>query len=110
MSKTVSLAILFVVALGVVYPLARQNPADTITVYGAGATPCSTWTQHLTDKAAHPGDVQWVFGFVSAAGVFAGVHLKVDADAIEPFMTKYCQEHPTSTVTTAAANLVGSLR
>jgi len=83
---------------------------DTFMAYGAGATPCSTWTEHLTDKAAHAGDLQWVLGFATAAGVFAGVHLKADANAIEPFMTKYCQEHPADTITTASANLVGNLR
>ena len=84
--------------------------ADTFTVYGAGAAPCSSWTTHLPDKAQHQLDAQWVFGFVSAAGVFAGIQLKAGAEGIEPFMAKYCQEHPTDTVTTAAANLVGMLR
>jgi hypothetical protein len=109
MLKAISLSVLFVVVFGAVSPLA-QEPADTFMVYGAGATTCSVWTQHLTDKAQHPGDLQWVLGFVSAAGVFAGVRLKADANAIEPYITKYCQEHPTITITTAAANLVGTLR
>jgi len=108
MSKIVCLTLLCVCVVGVGQSRARQ--ADTFTVYGAGAAPCSTWTQHLSDRGLHAGDAQWVFGFVSAAGVFAGVHLKVEADALEPFITKYCQEHPTSTLTTAAANLVGTLR
>jgi hypothetical protein len=108
--KTIGFGVLMAIALGAAYPFAAQAPADTFMVYGAGTAMCSTWTAHLTDKALHPLDVQWVFGFVSAAGVFAGVHLKADANAIEPFVAKYCQEHPTETVTTAAANLVGSLR
>lgn len=108
--KGLSLAVLLVIAFGAAYPSAAQAPADTIMVYGTGAAACSTWTQRLTDKALHPGDLQWVLGFVSAAGVFAGVHLKADANAIEPFITKYCQDHPSDTITTAAANMVGNLR
>jgi len=98
---------LILVAAGVRHSFAQ---ADSFTAYGAGATPCSTWTVHLPDKAVHAGDLQWVFGFATAAGVFAGVQLKADPNAIEPYMTKYCQEHPTDTITTATANMVGNLR
>jgi len=83
---------------------------DTFTAYGAGTAACSAWTDHLGDKAAHAGDLQWVLGFASAAGVFAGVQLKADPNAFEPFMAKYCQDHPTDTITSGAANLVGNLR
>jgi hypothetical protein len=102
--------VLLVMAFAAAYALAAQAPADTFTVYGAGAAPCSSWTEHLSDKALHAQDVQWVLGFASAAGVFAGVQVKGEPDAIDPFLTKYCQEHPTSTITTAAANMVGNLR
>ena len=106
--KIACLAVLLAIASGAAYPFAAQAPADTFTVYGAGATTCSTWTQHLTDKALHPGDLQWVLGFASAAGVFAGAQLKIDANGIDPFITKYCQDHPAETLTTAAAYLVGN--
>jgi hypothetical protein len=102
--------VLLLIVLGTAYPFATQAPADVFVVYGAGTASCSSWTARLKDPALHPQDVQWVFGFVSAAGVFAGVQLKADANAIEPFVTKYCQEHPTDTLTTAAANMVGNLR
>ncbi len=108
--KILGFGVLMAIAFGAAHPIAAQAPADTFMVYGAGTAACSSWTAHLSDRALHPLDVQWVFGFVSAAGVFAGVHLKVDANGIEPFVTKYCQEHPAETVTTAAANLVGTLR
>lgn len=108
--KIVGTGILLVIALGTAYPFAAQAPADTFLVYGAGTASCSSWTEHLKDQGLHSQDVQWVFGFVSAAGVFAGVQLKADANAIEPFVTKYCQEHPTNTLTSAAANTVGNLR
>ena len=98
------------VVLAAAYPRAQQAPADVFTIYGAGTASCRSWTEHLTDKALHPLDLHWVFGFVSAAGVFEGIQLKVDADGIEPFMTKYCGEHPQETITTAAANLVGTQR
>jgi len=101
------LALSFVAAA---YPFARQAPADTFTVYGVGTATCGTWTEHLTDRGLHLIDLHWVFGFVSAAGVFTGVQLKVDANGIEPVITKYCQEHPLDTITSAAARLVGSLR
>ena len=83
---------------------------DSFTAYGAGATRCTTWTEHLTDKTAHAGDLQWVFGFATAAGVFAGVHLNPDPNTIEPYMTKYCEEHPSETITSATAYMVGHLR
>jgi len=110
---TVKLAagvILLATFFAAAYAFAAQAPADTFTVYGAGAAPCSTWTEHVSDKALHAQDVQWVLGFASAAGVFAGVQVKGDPNGIDPFLTKYCQEHPTATITTAAANMVGNLR
>jgi hypothetical protein len=108
--KIVGSTMLLVIVLGAAYPFATQAPADIFMVYGAGTASCTSWTQHLKDPSLHPQDAQWVFGFVSAAGVFAGVQLKADANAIEPFVTKYCQEHPMDTLTTAAANMVGNLR
>jgi hypothetical protein len=108
--KTLGPGVLLMIALVAAYPIAAQAPADTFTVYGAGTASCGAWTEHLKDKAQHPLDLQWVFGFVSAAEVFAGINLKVDANGIEPFLTKHCQEHPMDTITTAAATLVGSLR
>jgi hypothetical protein len=108
--KLAGSVVLVAIAFTAADPIAAQAPADTFMVYGAGTAPCSSWNGHLTDKVLHPQDLQWVFGFVSAASVFAGVQLKADANALEPFVTKYCQEHPTNTITTAAANMVGSLR
>ena len=87
-----------------------QQPSDAFTVYGAGTANCASWTEHLSNTNLHSLDLHWVFGFVSAAGLFAGVQLKLDANGVEPFITKYCQEHPQDTITTAAANLVGSVR
>ena len=107
--KTVCCGLVLAV-LAVVDPFAQQPPADTFIIYGAGTASCGSWTAHLNDKTLHPLDLHWVFGFVSAAGVFAGVQLKGDANTIEPYMTKYCAEHPLETITTAAANLVGNLR
>jgi hypothetical protein len=102
--------IAFAMVLAAADPFAQQAPADSFMVYGAGTASCRSWTDHLSDRSLHPLDAQWVFGFVSAAGVFAGIQLKADANAIEPFMTKYCQDHPADTITTAAASLVGNLR
>ena len=106
--KRVIFCILAGVALVAADPTARQ--ADTFTVFGSGTANCTTWNERVKDTSLHALDLQWVFGFVSAAGVFAGVQLKVDANGIEPFITTYCQEHPSDTITTAAATLVGKLR
>jgi hypothetical protein len=108
--RSITLGVLLPLALGVGYLFAAQAPADTFVAYGAGTAPCSAWTEHLNEKTLHAQDVQWVLGFTSAAGVFAGVQLKADPNAIEPYVTKFCQEHPTDTITTAAANMVGNLR
>jgi hypothetical protein len=105
--KMVTGGVVLGILVASVHLFARQAP-DTFTVYGVGAASCASWTEHLSDKTLHAVDLQWVFGFVSAAGVFGGVQLKVDANGIEPFMAKYCQEHPAETVTTAAATLIGS--
>ena len=107
--KLVSSSILIALVLLTDAPVARQAPG-TFMAYGAGTATCAAWTEHLKDTNAHARDLHWVFGFVSAAGVFAGVQLKVDADGIDPFMTSHCQEHPADTITTAAATLVGKLR
>jgi hypothetical protein len=92
-------------AVGVV---ARQT--DTFTTYGAGAASCAAWTEHLKDRPVHEADLQWVLGFVSAAGVFAGVQLKVGPNDIAPFITAHCQANPTHTITSAAATLTGKLQ
>jgi len=110
MSKMIGLAGFFIVALGDIAPVAQQPTDDIVMVFGAGTGTCTAWSQHLTDKIQHANDAQWVFGFVSAAGVFEGVHLKVDPNGIEPLITKYCQDHQSETIMTAAANLVGTLR
>ena len=107
--KLATSVVLVVLVFAAAYAFAGQAPADTFTVYGAGAAPCSTWTEHVSDKPLHAQEVQWVLGFASAAGVFAGVQVKGDPNGIDPFVTKYCQEHPTATITTAAANMVGNL-
>ena len=107
--KPVLFCVAVAVALVAARPLAQQ-PADTFMVFGSGTANCSAWNDRLKDTNLHALDLQWVLGFVSAAGVFAGVQLKVDANGIEPFITNYCQEHPTDTITTAAATLVGKMR
>jgi hypothetical protein len=107
--KLVSSSVLIALVLLADAPVARQEPGTFMT-YGAGTATCATWTERLKDINGHARDLQWVFGFVSAAGVFAGVQLKVEADGIEPFMTSYCQDHPGDTITMAAATLVGKLR
>jgi hypothetical protein len=107
--KSVVFCVLAGVALVAAGPLAQQ-PADTFMVFGSGTANCRAWNDRLKDANLHALDLQWVFGFVSAAGVFAGVQLKVDANGIEPFVTTYCQEHPADTITSAAATLVGKLR
>jgi hypothetical protein len=86
-----------------------QDPG-TFTSYGVGAATCASWTEHLKDTNLHARDLQWVLGFASAAGVFAGVQLKVEPDGIAPFITTYCQEHAADTITSAAATMVGKLR
>ena len=90
--------------------LLAQQPSDTFTVYGAGAARCATWTEHVSNSSLHALDREWVFGFVSAAGVFAGVKLKVDVTEIDAFMAKHCEANPMDTITTAAATLVGKLQ
>lgn len=107
--KLVGSGVLLGFVLAAAYPLARQTP-DTFIVYGAGAASCASWGERLNDKNLHAVDLNWVFGFVSAAGVFGGVQLKVDANGIEPFVTKYCAEHAQDPITQAAASLVGNLR
>jgi hypothetical protein len=107
--KLVSSIVLIALVLLADGPVARQAPG-TFMAYSAGTAPCTAWTEHLKDTNVHARDLQWVLGFVSAAGVFAGVQLKVDADGIEPLMTSHCQEHSTDTITSAAATLVGKLR
>lgn len=107
--KRLSSAVLLVFGFAAGNPLAQQTP-DTFTVYGAGAARCAAWTERLTDANLHARDLEWVFGFVSAAGVFAGVQLKADVNDIDPFMAKQCQADPQQTITSAAATMIGKLR
>jgi hypothetical protein len=103
--KRVSSSLLVAIVLVAADPVAQQ-----FTAYGVGAATCASWTERVKDANAHARDLQWVLGFVTAAGVFAGVQLKVEADGIAPLVTSYCQEHPADTITTAAAVLVGKQR
>ena len=106
--KMVAGGLIFALILLAVGVAARQ--ADTFTTYGAGAATCAAWTEHLKNRPLHEADLQWVLGFVSAAGVFAGVELKVGPNEIDPFITTHCQANPTHTITSAAATLTGKLR
>ena len=107
--KFVSSSAVLALVLLAADPSARQTPGTFLT-YGAGIASCTSWTAHLKDPNTHAGDLQWVLGFASAAGVFAGVQLKVDANGIDPFITSYCRDNPAETITTAAATMIGKLQ
>jgi hypothetical protein len=76
--------------------------------YGAGASSCTCWLQDRKHTSGYFLNMQWVLGYVSAAGNCVDLQ-KIDSDAMALFMDNYCSEHPYSKIGDAAFELVCSL-
>jgi hypothetical protein len=85
-----------------------QCDDDDVMTYGAGASSCAWWIKDKKDKANYHLNMQWVLGYVSAAGNCVDLK-KTDSDAIAIFMDNYCSEHPYSRISDAAFELVCAL-
>ena len=82
-------------------------------VYGIGQTSCGVWTAQAAKATARAEALSWVLGFVSGADAAApaGAALKkTDSLAVEMWITQFCQQRPREMLSTAAAELVGTLR
>jgi hypothetical protein len=81
------------------------NPCFAVTIMGDGLRSCGAWTKAKEEKAS--GYVvyrTWVTGFLSGMAVAKSSNLfdRIDADALEYSMNKYCAENPLSSIGAAA--------
>jgi hypothetical protein len=90
---------------------AQTAPPGKYSEYGAGAASCGHWLASRNDHALHGIQINWVLGWVSAAGYYnvQGALRETDADAVSAWVDKYCREHPLSEIKDAAATLVDEL-
>jgi hypothetical protein len=78
-------------------------------------TTCGTWLAErgARDWCEHlwPDDLEWVLGWVSAAGYYNGQRglRHTDHDAVSAWLDNYCREHPLNELYEAAAVLVYEL-
>jgi len=76
--------------------LSQCNDDDVMT-YGAGASSCAWWIKDRKHTSSHYLNMQWVLGYVSAAGNCVDLE-KTDFNAMLLFMDNYCREHPYSRI------------
>src|SRR5277367_4740810 len=78
------------------------------TSIGSGATSCEAWaaTRLSPNAPATAMQQQWVVGFLSGIGSMVLGELDplhgVDAVAVYGWVDRYCHDHPTETIETAA--------
>jgi hypothetical protein len=90
---------------------ANAGAAGTATTYGAGTESCGKWVASGNDDVWHHLQLNWVLGWISAAGHY-NVHgnlKETDSDAISAWVDNYCKEHPLDDISEAAAALVREL-
>jgi hypothetical protein len=82
---------------------------DTAEIYGGGASSCGKWL--AADQEDHYFYLQWVLGYVSAAGHYdvKGNLRDTDAEAMSAWIDSYCRQHPLELIATAADVLVREL-
>ncbi|MCI0561072.1 MAG: hypothetical protein MN733_21510 [Nitrososphaera sp.] len=84
------------------------------TVYSVGTRTCGAWVEaRRKDDWYQMG--QWILGYVSAAGFYAGYYkdrsLKdSDSGAFLTYMDNYCQQHPLELFETGVRQLIEELR
>jgi hypothetical protein len=90
---------------------AQDLPPGQFHVYGPGTLSCGTWLANRGIVNAHLGQLDWVLGFVSAAGGYnvLGALRKTDSDAVSAWVDNYCREHPLNDLADAAGHLVVEL-
>ena len=85
---------------------AHASDTRTFHVVGAGAGACGTWTadRRTPDGVGSHLDGQWVLGFLSAGGYFAGIDplRNLDGQAVWAWMDNYCRTNPLVRIIDAA--------
>ena len=86
-----TLAVLTFGALLLGSPASAETAAGTVTILGVGLESCGAWTNRPRPEMA-----VWVFGFISRATIQNPGNIlgKLDADALDAWMTNYCKDHP----------------
>ena len=100
----------------------RAPPGVPMFQYGVGTTSCGKWLAERKELgrytpaerrelALHSLHIQWVLGWVSAAGLYnvQGPLRETQDYEVDAWVEKYCQEHPLNKIDEAAARLVDEL-
>ena len=93
-------------------PLYASEHDGSFAVYGVGGNSCVQMVNHLTGLDTWRSDyLNWVSGYVTAAGMYMEKGLKrlSDPDAIFAELVKYCGSNPLSDVQDGAHYIVRNL-
>lgn len=98
----------FVIAASAVM-LGPPASAQTVTVYGIGGDSCAQWIQYQKTEPGALTSAHWLGGFVSAFNKNAPVargFISADLFGMQAWVTRYCNNHLTDSVATAAQAMV----
>jgi hypothetical protein len=102
------LAVLVAFGLARVVTLAQQRQSTFRgIVYGVGSLTCDNWNtiKDTPPIAIHYTQLSWVEGFVTAVHNYTQNLKEVDRESIDPWISDYCEQHPTDSIVTAATSL-----
>ena len=86
--------------------------SGSFAIYGVGGHSCSQMINHLTDSETwRPDYVNWVGGYVTAAGMYLPRQLKThsDPEAVFAEVVKYCGSNPLDDVQDGAHRVVQAM-
>lgn len=96
--------------IGGAYTTLDAQPKQ-FTVYGQGTVSCGGWVRNTQGDSASKYPLSgWVNGFVSGVGWTGQTLKETEADAMQLFVTNYCNANPLDEVVNATVALVRALR
>ena len=99
----------YVIAAAMLAASAISARADKFYVYGSGTQSCGAWLNDLSNWSGHEHKFSWVLGFLSGAGYVGPDYAHTDSDAVEVWITNYCQTNPLKYISDAAEALTKEL-
>jgi hypothetical protein len=104
-------ALIIAVIAVVAFTAADVNARRRYTTYGVGIESCGKW---LENRRNRPVDwsmqIQWVLGFVSAAGYHGSDMKQSDYAAMASWIDNYCTANPLNDIDDATKSLIKALQ
>ena len=103
-----TLAVLLAVVVATVAATAHQDQnLFRGVVYGVGSLTCDNWNtvKNTPPLTIHYVQLSWVEGFVTAVHNYTQGLKEIDRATIDPWISEYCERHPTESIVTAATSL-----